>query len=88
MLQRANWTSLNGRWSSQSTTRRSPFPDAVKWDAQIEVPYAPETPASGVHDQNLYRAVWYRRTFDAPKLGRDQRLLLHLPRWTTRRRCG
>ena len=78
MLQRANWTSLNGRWDfAVDHDAQLGSPDAVKWDAQIEVPYAPETPASGVHNQDLYRAVWYRRTFDAPKLGRDQRLLLH-----------
>ena len=33
-------------------------------------PAASEIPAS-------YRAVWYRRTFEPPKLGNNKRLILH-----------
>src|SRR5437773_1367320 len=77
-LERAAWISLNGRWDfAIDHDGRITSPDAVKWDSAIEVPFSPETPASGVHDNRLYKAVWYRRTFDAPKVGRDQRLILH-----------
>jgi len=77
-LERAAWTSLNGRWDfAIDHDGLLASPDAVKFDSAIEVPFSPETPASGVHDSRLYRAVWYRRAFDAPKVGRDQRLILH-----------
>jgi beta-galactosidase/beta-glucuronidase len=77
-LERPQWTNLNGRWDfSIDHDAQLTSPDAVKWDGGIEVPFSPETPASGVHDGRLYKAVWYRRSFDAPKVGRDQRLILH-----------
>jgi beta-galactosidase/beta-glucuronidase len=78
MLQRANWSSLDGRWDfAIDHDAKLTAPGEVKWDAKIQVPFSPETPASGVHDTGLFKAVWYRRTFDAPKVGRDQRLILH-----------
>src|SRR5688572_24756832 len=77
-LERAQWTPLNGRWDfAIDHDGAITSPDAVKWDANIEVPFSAETPASGVNDTGLYKAAWYRRTFDAPKVGRDQRLILH-----------
>jgi beta-galactosidase/beta-glucuronidase len=30
------------------------------------VPFAPETPRSGIYDTSLFRACWYRRTIDVP----------------------
>jgi hypothetical protein len=41
------------------------------------VPFAPETPASGIANTGFYRACWYRRTFDPPALRLGERLLLH-----------
>ena len=38
----------------------------VEWDAQITVPFSPETEASGVKDTGYYTAVWYRRTWVRP----------------------
>ena len=78
MLERANWSSLDGRWEfAIDFEGKLSTPGAVQWDGQIEVPFAPETPASGVHDTRLYKAVWYRRTFDAPRASTGQRVLLH-----------
>ena len=77
-LERGNWTSLDGRWEfAVDHDGRLSSPDDVTWDAHIEVPFAPETPASGVNDTGLYRAVWYRRTFEAPKASSDGRVILH-----------
>ena len=77
-LRRGNWLSLDGQWEfaidpEASWTR----PDLVSWTDTIRVPFAPETPASGVGNTSLYRACWYRRTFDHPALGPGERLLLH-----------
>ena len=76
-LRRAHWTSLNGPWDFKidfDGTLRTP--QQVRWNGTINVPFSPETPASGIGDTDLYRACWYRRTFEAPEL-EDERLLLH-----------
>ena len=49
----------------------------VDWSTTIIVPFAPETPASGIGETGFFRACWYRRRFDAPELEDGQRLLLH-----------
>lgn len=41
------------------------------------MPFAPETPASGVGHTGFFQACWYRRRFDAPPLTASERLLLH-----------
>jgi beta-galactosidase/beta-glucuronidase len=77
-LQRAAWTNLNGQWDfAIDKDAGLRVPRDVKFNKRIIVPYAPETPLSGVNDTGFYDAVWYRRSFDAPRLGRDERLILH-----------
>src|SRR5436190_583477 len=77
-LVRSNWTSLNGPWEfSIDREGKITEPEEVKFDRRIVVPFAPETPASGVHDTRFYNAVWYRKEIVAPKLEKGQRVLLH-----------
>ncbi len=52
-------------------------PGQVLWDASIQVPFSPETEASGIGDTGFYTAVWYRRTWEQPSLQTHQRLLVH-----------
>jgi beta-galactosidase/beta-glucuronidase len=77
-LERAEWFSLDGEWEfaldPQAIWR---LPDDPKWNSRIRVPFAPETTASGIGDNSFYRAVWYRRSFDAPRLEAGSRLVLH-----------
>jgi beta-galactosidase/beta-glucuronidase len=78
MLERPEWVNLNGPWDfAIDPDARWTIPEHVDWKATILVPFAPETAASGIHDMGFYRAVWYRRTFDKPKLGANKRLILH-----------
>lgn len=78
MLQRAEWYELNGVWDFVIDREGEwRLPEHVTFRQKIRVPFAPETPASGVHDTSFYKAVWYRRTFVAPALQPDERLLLH-----------
>ena len=78
LLRRAEWTSLNGQWDFALDPGASwTLPEEVRWDRTILVPFAPETPRSGIGDTGLYEACWYRRTFEAPTLGRDERLVIH-----------
>ena len=61
-LRRAQWTSLDGTWDfaidPEAEWHR---PDEVSFDRTIEVPFAPETRASGIGDTRFYKACWYRR---------------------------
>jgi beta-galactosidase/beta-glucuronidase len=77
-LRRDEWFSLNGAWDFEIEAEPVYRSAAeVRWGAQIVVPFSPETSASGIGDTGLYRVCWYRRTFSAPSLAADQRLLLH-----------
>ncbi|MFL6258378.1 MAG: glycoside hydrolase family 2 protein [Thermoanaerobaculia bacterium] len=78
LLQRESWTSLNGAWDFViDANARWRTPREVRWNGTITVPFAPETEASGIGDTGFYRRCWYRRTFDIPPLGKNERLLLH-----------
>ncbi len=77
-LQRSDWMSLNGAWQfAFDRDGRLDRREDVAWTHTIEVPFAPETPASGIHDTSLFRACWYRREFTVPPIADGQRLLLH-----------
>src|SRR5690242_7199547 len=52
-------------------------PEHINWDAHIEVPFSPETAASGIGDTGFYKACWYRRMFEKPEMSERQRVLLH-----------
>jgi len=76
-LRRADWTNLDGEWRfCFDDEARFAHPDDIKtWTRTIRVPFAPETPASGIHDQKFHRSFWYEREFDAD--ANDGRVLLH-----------
>src|ERR1700730_5495323 len=77
-MEREQGANLNGKWEfAIDEAGRAERAGQVKWGGKINVPFSPETPLSGVHDTGLYKAVWYRRTLDVPKLEAGQRLLLH-----------
>ncbi|MDQ6704699.1 MAG: glycoside hydrolase family 2 [Acidobacteriota bacterium] len=78
-LERTEWTSLNGKWEFAIDKEAVwTLPDQVVFDRIVTVPFSPETPSSGIGDTGFYRAVWYRRTFEAPELkDRQFRVLLH-----------
>ncbi|HET9644753.1 MAG TPA: glycoside hydrolase family 2 TIM barrel-domain containing protein, partial [Burkholderiaceae bacterium] len=77
LLQRANWTSLNGRWrfafdNEGCFTRPSHIPG---WTHEIEVPFPPESKASGIGDRGFHRKVWYER--DIHVVPGNDRVILH-----------
>ena len=76
-LRRDGWRSLDGEWQfALDREAKVSSPKDVKFDATIRVPFAPETPASGVEADGFVRRCWYRRSFTPPKL-KGGRLLLH-----------
>lgn len=71
---REDWTNLNGLWDYQVTGRGHAQPE--EWEGQILVPFALETPLSGVGKRlTTEQALWYRKEFKAAKSG--GRTLLH-----------
>jgi beta-galactosidase/beta-glucuronidase len=76
-FRRRDWISLNGTWDFSIDPEAEWSLANVVWDRRIQVPFAPETPASGIGDAGLYKAVWYRLKFKSPRLDADERLLLH-----------
>ena len=68
---REAWTSLDGSWEFEhddadvGLTQRWFDPSSGdRFTQRIEVPFPPESPASGVAARGFHRVVWYRRTVD------------------------
>lgn len=76
-LQRSHWLCLNGQWKftfddAGKFSRPSDIPD---WSYRIQVPFAPESIQSGIHDLGFHPNCWYEREFEiGPSNGR---VLLH-----------
>ncbi len=76
LLERRTWTSLNGPWAFAFDVEALwECPADVVWDREIEVPFAPETPASGIAFTGYFRACWYQREVEFPN--HDGRIVLH-----------
>lgn len=77
-LRRSWWRVLDGPWEFAMEERaRWKRPDEVSWDRVIQVPFAPETAASGIGDMGFHEVLWYRREVDLPALDPGERLILH-----------
>jgi beta-galactosidase/beta-glucuronidase len=81
-LTRDRWVDLCGTWRFAHDDADVGLdegwherPEAL--DRTIEVPFPPESPASGVAETGFHPVVWYARTFEAPQAA-GERLLLHL----------
>src|SRR5215211_3552027 len=78
LMQRSSWTSLDGSWDfALDPENQWSEPAQVEWDTRITVPFAPETPASGVEAKGLFNACWYRRQFHCERPDDDRVVLLH-----------
>ncbi|WP_297409692.1 glycoside hydrolase family 2 TIM barrel-domain containing protein [Naasia sp.] len=76
-FQRRDWLCLNGEWRfAFDDDRRATHPSQIpEWDRRIQVPFAPESPRSGIHDEGFHANHWYEREFELePAPGRT---LLH-----------
>ena len=76
-LVRDHWLSLDGPWKfTFDDARRWKHPaDGIDWNRRIQVPFPPESVASGIGDRDFHRACWYEREFELrPEKGR---VLLH-----------
>ncbi len=83
-LVRATWMDLCGAWgfafddADQGLDEHWPERAEV-FTRTIQVPFPPESAASGVHEQGFHPVIWYRRTFQMPDAYNGKRIIL---------RCG
>jgi len=76
-LVRKGWTSLNGAWDfALDPDGTWQHPSDVEWTKTIQVPFAPETRASGINHTGFFRVCWYRRVVTPPAMKPGERLLL------------
>ncbi len=76
-MRRSWWQALDGAWDFAMEEHATWTFGQVPWDRTIRVPFAPETPMSGIGDTGFHEVCWYRRVVPAPALDRGERLLLH-----------
>jgi beta-galactosidase/beta-glucuronidase len=83
---RDSWSSLDGPWQfaydddTRGLTERWFEPGHEAFDRSIEVPFPPESSASGIGERGFHPVVWYRREIAADSLAdRDEadRVLIH-----------
>ncbi|GAB3196638.1 glycoside hydrolase family 2 [Geodermatophilus arenarius] len=75
-LLRRPWRPLDGDWQFAADPDRAATPGTVRFDRTIRVPYAPETPASGIGWTGPLHRAWYRRPLPARQ--GDRRTVLNL----------
>nr|HET7858697.1 glycoside hydrolase family 2 TIM barrel-domain containing protein [Caldimonas sp.] len=66
LLQRERWISLDGTWRflfDDEQTLHHPL-EIDGWDRTIQVPFPPESEASGIGDRGFHACCWYERDFE------------------------
>ena len=80
-LVRSLWLNLNGEWSfefdDQNKGVRERWYDKSDFSKKIQVPFAFQTPLSGIHDPSFHDYCWYSRTFAVPSEMKGKQVLLH-----------
>ncbi|WP_375386130.1 glycoside hydrolase family 2 protein [uncultured Microbacterium sp.] len=83
---RAHWLDISGPWGfafdDDGVGLRDRWYTCAGFDRTIQVPFPPESPASGVHDPGFHSVLWYHRrvsTSDIAEAGHGdgRRLMLH-----------
>jgi beta-galactosidase/beta-glucuronidase len=82
ILARTGWTDLCGTWQFAHDDDDAGLADgwAQRTDVfhrEITVPFPPESPASGIHDEDYHAVVWYRRTVALSRPEPGHRTVLH-----------
>lgn len=75
------WFNLNGEWefafddANQGLSEE--WHDGRQLPMRITVPFAYQTPLSGINDKSVHEIVWYSRSFDLPEEFRTRDVLLN-----------
>ncbi|HEK85439.1 MAG TPA: beta-galactosidase [Candidatus Aminicenantes bacterium] len=78
---RSEWLNLNGQWDfaldlSDSGEERG-LPEGNGFDRKIIVPFAPESPLSGLGFKDFIAAIWYKQALIIPEGWKGRRVLLN-----------
>lgn len=80
-FQRTDWINLNGTWTYAFDFGRSGkakgWADSHGFDANITVPFCPESRLSGVAHTDFINTIWYQRTITVPEAWAGKNILLH-----------
>jgi len=81
-FRRSQWMTLNGEWEFDFDDRDEGLTAnwqtaKPKFSRTIQVPFAFETPASGIGNTTFHPWVWYRRALTVPADWKGRRVLLH-----------
>jgi len=78
---RSLWFNLNGEWEfafdDNDEGLRLGWSDGRTLPLRIIVPFAYQTPLSGINDKSIHEVVWYARTFELPDEFYKRDLLLN-----------
>ncbi|MEZ4630595.1 MAG: glycoside hydrolase family 2 TIM barrel-domain containing protein [Deinococcales bacterium] len=72
---RKDWQNLDGIWHYAFDEGQNPA--SIRWQGDINVPFAPEAKLSGVHDEGYHPVIWYERSFSLPQAWQNKRIILH-----------
>lgn len=81
-LTRSCWIDLAGAWGFAYDDANQGLSEGWQERADIytrtiQVPFPPESPASGIGDTTFHPTIWYRRAFELSPQDTGKRLLLH-----------
>jgi len=78
---RTEWTNLNGEWDfgfdDYNQGEQDKWAEQFGGNRKIAVPFAYETKASGIGEEEHHAYVWYRRMVDIPASTEGKRVILH-----------
>src|SRR5947209_10897825 len=81
-LTRSHWIDLTGTWNFTYDDTDRGLNEGWQertdvYTRTIQVPFPPESSASGISDNSFHPILWYQRTFQVPQEYAGKRLILH-----------
>src|SRR5687768_5340962 len=78
---REDWLNLNGTWGfdfdDENKGLAQGWSNAPVLSKEITVPFAFQSPLSGIGNNDFHDVVWYQKRFDVPQGWQGKRLMLH-----------